>query len=234
MVAALKYAQERGATLIQHGTTHQFKNVQNPYSGVTAEDFEFYRAGCTTTATAPYTYIPCQTDTHVTLAGSIGTDSVAGWRERVAYGRDLFTAAGLEAPTIFETPHYAATERAHAAMREVFDVRYERMEFPSGVLTGKPSNGARSLGLFFPYSTTDFTGAKVLPENLGNYAPTSFSGHAARGVDELVANARANTVVRESTASFFFHPYLDKNKLGEIIDGIEAEGYTFVPATQLK
>lgn len=38
---ALKYMQTRGGTLIQHGTPHQYADVDNPYSGRTGEDYEF-------------------------------------------------------------------------------------------------------------------------------------------------------------------------------------------------
>ena len=43
MVGALKYMQTHGGTLLEHGYTHQFGNVANPYDGVSANDFEFYR-----------------------------------------------------------------------------------------------------------------------------------------------------------------------------------------------
>lgn len=233
VVDALRYAQERGATLIQHGTTHQFRGVDNPYTGVSAEDFEFFRAACSQTSTKPYTWRGCATDTHVQQIGSIGSDSIRGWQERIAHGRQLFVDAGLGEPHIFETPHYAASTRAYAAMRAAYDTRYERMEFSDGLLTGKPSTGA-SLGLFFPYSTTDVTGAKVLPENLGNYAPTSYSGHEARDVNGLIDNARANLVVTEATASLFFHPFLEKEALAQIVDGIKGLGYTFVSPAELR
>ena len=39
----------KGGTLIEHGNTHQYSNVANPYSGVSGDDFEFYRSRCATT-----------------------------------------------------------------------------------------------------------------------------------------------------------------------------------------
>jgi uncharacterized protein YdaL len=35
LVAALKYMQSKGGTIIEHGFTHQYSNVANPYNGVT-------------------------------------------------------------------------------------------------------------------------------------------------------------------------------------------------------
>lgn len=232
LVDALDYAVEKGATLVQHGTTHQFKSVENPYTGVSAEDFEFLRAGCTATPSAT-TFVPCETDTHVKTVGAVGADSLAGWEARIAEGRDLFTAAGLPAPQIFETPHYAATTTAYAAMRRVYGTRYERIEFSDGLLRNTPTTG-KTEGLHFPYSTTDVTGARVIPENLGNFAPESYSGHEKRDVQGLIDNARANLVVRESTASFFFHPFLPKESLAQVVDGIQSLGYTFVRPQELR
>ncbi len=46
--------------------------------------------------------------------------------------------------------------------------------------------------------------------------------------------AKANLAVRESTASFFYHPFLGVQELEETVNGIEDLGYTFVSATDLK
>ena len=43
-LAAVKYARQRGGRLFLHGYTHQFGPLKNPYSGVTADDFEFIAA----------------------------------------------------------------------------------------------------------------------------------------------------------------------------------------------
>ena len=55
-VSALKYMQSKGGTIIEHGYTHQYSNVANPYDGVTGDDAEFFRAQCATTQTPPYNF----------------------------------------------------------------------------------------------------------------------------------------------------------------------------------
>lgn len=45
--------------------------------------------------------------------------------------------------------------------------------------------------------------------------------------------AEDNLLVRESTASFFFHPFLELDLLKETVDGIRDLGYTFVPVSDL-
>ena len=62
MVSALKTAVSDGGTIIEHGYTHQYSNVANPFTGVTADDFEFYRVQCSTTATAPSPHSPANAD----------------------------------------------------------------------------------------------------------------------------------------------------------------------------
>ena len=233
VVEALKYAQSKGATLIQHGTTHQFGRLHNPYNGVTGDDFEFYKALCSTTAAPPFTFIPCETDTHVQFLGPLSEESEEHFVQRILGGRALFEQAGLSAPPIFETPHYMSSPAGYRAMRQVYTTRYERALYADGLLTGKPSTGEVASQIF-PYSVTDIYGSKVLPENLGNYSPTSYSGHPVRTPDDILAAAKSNLVVRESTASLFYHPFLPIDGLQKVVTGIKGMGYTFVPAMELR
>ena len=55
LVTALKYAEAHGGSLNEEGYTHQYSNVANPYTGVSGDDAEFYRAQCATTENPPYT-----------------------------------------------------------------------------------------------------------------------------------------------------------------------------------
>jgi len=73
----------------------------------------------------------------------------------------------------------------------------------------------------------------VLPENLGSIAPSTWHTYKARLPSDLVRAARANLVVRDGFASFYFHPFLDLRYLKQTIAGIEAAGYTFVRPTSL-
>jgi len=44
VVAALRFMLANGGTIINHGYTHQYRDADNPYNGVTGDDFEFFRA----------------------------------------------------------------------------------------------------------------------------------------------------------------------------------------------
>ncbi|WP_234042903.1 DUF2334 domain-containing protein [Actinomyces weissii] len=234
LVEVLKYAVDHGGTLIQHGTTHQYGQLTNPYSGTSTDDFEFIRSWCTAVPDPKAPQVACTKDTFVQIGGRLPEDSQEWAAQRVAEGRQIIAEVGLPVPTVFETPHYAASDASYRGMAQHYGTRYERGLFHAGLLTGRQGGDRDYIGQFFPYTVTDPYGTYVLPENLGNYEPETFSQHPARMPADIIAAARANKVVTHANASFFFHPYYDAAVLAEIIDGIKAEGYTFVPATQLR
>src|SRR5581483_9040335 len=95
-IAALKYLSQNGGTAIMHGYTHQYSNVANPYTGISGDDFEFYRV----------TQNPDHTPNFV---GPIPGDSTAWALSRVAGATDEFNKSKLPVPKIFEFPHYSAS-----------------------------------------------------------------------------------------------------------------------------
>ncbi|MGX5357838.1 DUF2334 domain-containing protein [Kocuria sp. KH4] len=234
VVDALKYMQERGGTLIQHGSTHQFGATNNPYSGRTGEDYEFYRYGCSATPQEPYDFGDCENDSYIRRTGPVAEDSVEQHVARIKHGSQIMVDAGLGKPVIFETPHYAASVNAYAAMSQVYDARYEQSDYFAGIVSHRPSEPGKAYSQHFPYSVHDIYGAKVYPENLGNITETEQNNHAVRDPEFLISRAEANLVVRESTASFFFHPYLDLEYLKETVRGIKQLGFEFVPVSELK
>ena len=50
----------------------------------------------------------------------------------------------------------------------------------------------------------------------------------------LIITVPSKTWNTHATASFFFHPYYPLPELKKIVAGIKAEGYTFVPASELR
>ncbi|WP_205863246.1 DUF2334 domain-containing protein [Planosporangium thailandense] len=218
VVAELKYMQSHGGTLLMHGYTHQYSNVPNPYNGVSADDFEFYRAHIDDTNTVVYD-------------GPVSEDSQAWAQGRINDGLAAFTAAGLAKPTMFEFPHYAGSGADNKAVAASFQVRYDRGLYPSGVLSGGTLDYSRIVGQFFPYTVRDIYGVLVVPENLGNVELEWYNNHPPRLPADILATAQLNTAVRDGVASFFFHPYLDVSYLKTIVEGVQADGYTFVPAS---
>lgn len=234
VVSALKYMQSKGGTLIQHGGTHQYSNVANPYNAVTADDFEFYRSRCSTTSSAPYTFTaPCANTDYVVLLGALPNDSVASASRKVTTGQAQLVKAGLAKPTIFETPHYSATAADYAGMQKTYRTRYERELFFGGQLTTGTADTSRVFGQFFPYVVNDIYGTKVLPENLGNYEPVTSNNNPPRLPAQIVYNAQVNLAVTQGVASFFFHPDYPLAQLQQTVAGIKGLGYTFVAPTAM-
>ncbi|RAO76152.1 hypothetical protein CA260_12225 [Dyella jiangningensis] len=226
VVNALKYMQSRGGTLIMHGYTHQYSNIANPYSGVSADDFEFYRAHISST-------------NYVVYDTPVAEDSMSWTQGRIQKGLLEFSNAGFQAPTIFEPPHYAASAIDYQVFNASFTARYDRGLYatgwcPNGVCgTGTP-NYTQIYGQFFPYLVRDIYGTVVIPEQLGNVELTTFNNNPPRFPADILLSAQNNTVIKDSVMSFFFHPYLDINYLKQIVQGLQSMGYTFVPANTVK
>jgi uncharacterized protein YdaL len=234
MVSALKTAVSDGGTIIEHGYTHQYSNVANPFTGVTADDFEFYRVQCSTTATAPYNYVlPCSDSDYVIEEGPVSGDSQSWAAGRVTTGRALFSAAGLATPTIWETPHYAASAADYAGIDQTYKTRYDEELFFGGELTGGAINYSHVFGQFFPYEVHDLYGSTIIPENLGDYEPVAEYGNPTRTGQDIINEAQANLAVTQGVASFFIHSDYDPiSVLEQVVTGLKALGYTFVsPAT---
>lgn len=223
-VTTIKYLQSHGGTMVDHGFTHQYGKVANPYTGVTGDDFEFFRAHLDGTD---------QNTSNVIYDGPVAEDSASWAQNRVNQAKKLFTGAGLTAPSIWETPHYAASATDYKVFASSFPTKYERGLYYAGQLSGGPIDSSRYIGQFFPYVCTDVYGQKVLPEDLGNYEPQAYNGHPPRLPADLVHEADLNLAVRDGFASFFYHPYLGLDALQQIVTGIQNLGYTFVAPTSL-
>lgn len=96
MVEALKYMVQKGATIVMHGSTHQYK-------GTTAADFEFWDA---------MTNQPIKGETK----SGIETKLDAGLHELVKCG--LY-------PLLWETPHYTASFLLYQTVPEFFSTAME-------------------------------------------------------------------------------------------------------------
>jgi uncharacterized protein YdaL len=217
LVAALKYLVAHGGTLLMHGTTHGYAGAPNPY-GVSAQDFEYYRA-----------HLDAATN-RVLLDGPVPEDSAAWVTARIADARAEWAKVGLPEPDIFEFPHYAASALDYRTVSAAMGIRYERAMYFSGVLSGAAVDHSRYTSQLFPYLVKDVYGARVIPETLGNVEIQSFNQHEARLPDAILASARRQLVVRDGVASFFYHPFLGLQYLPSLVEGIQALGYSFVSA----
>ncbi len=221
VVAELKHMQSHGGTLLMHGYTHQYESMLNPYNGASADDFEFYTA-----------HVDPVTN-YVIYDGPVPTDSQAWAQGRIDGAFAAFAAAGLAKPTIFEFPHYAGSDASNKAVAATFKTRYDRGLYTSGAMRGGTLDNSRIFGQFFPYTVRDIYGVLTVPENVGNIELEPFNNHPAHLAPDIIASAQLNLAVRDGVASFFFHPYVDVSHLQATVEGIQAAGYTFVPASAM-
>jgi uncharacterized protein YdaL len=220
VVDAIRYLQSKGGVMLEHGWTHQYSDIANPYDGVTGDDTEFYR-------------VVENADHTLTWVGPVAEDSPAWNRSRIDGAAGDFRRAGLATPTIFEYPHYTGSATSYREVAKVFAARYERSLYFRGVLSGGPVDHTRMVGQLFPYVVRDVYGTKVLPENVGNVEPEDWFQYKKRLPEQIVADARRNLVVRDGFASFYFHPFFNISYLKQTVEGIQAAGYTFVSPTSL-
>ena len=221
VVAALKYLERMGGVLVEHGYTHQWDGGSNPYDGLTGDDVELYR-------------VTESKDGVVDDLGPRPGDDSPAWAEhRIVASNREFAAAGLPRPKIFEFPHYIASDRDYRAASKWFAVRWERSMYFPGLLGGGPIRYQQIQGQFFPYAVRDVYGSKVLPENLGSIAPKQWHSYKSRLPADLVRAARANLVVRDGFASFYFHPFLKLAYMKRTVEGLRAAGYRFVDPASL-
>ena len=220
MLSAVKYATTRGGRILMHGYTHQFGDIADPYSGVSADDFEFF-----------LTHIDA--NDNVVYDGAVPGDSTDWAVKRIQAGLAEIQQAGLQTPITFEYPHYAGTAIDSKAIMTLLPKAYHRGLFFGGDLGLTAANPAHSIGMFYPFAVTDPYGWKIIPENLGNFEPKVYNNHPPRLAADLILSAKNNLVIRDGVASFFFHPYYPLAELKKVVAGIKALGYTFVAGDAL-
>ncbi|MDX2007668.1 MAG: polysaccharide deacetylase family protein [Meiothermus sp.] len=146
-LAQLRRIPAAGGTIFQHGYTHQFENLENPY-GISGADFEFWRV--TLDAQERWVFV-----------GPIPGMTAESALERVATGRGLLTRLGLN-PTGWVTPHYQADPSYYSRFNSVYNRAMERRIYRVGGTTA---------GQFFPYPVRDVNGTLMLPETMGSVQP---------------------------------------------------------------
>ena len=228
---ALRYMVSKGGQVVAHGYTHQYRDIPNPYTGVSGDDYEFFRVTLDAQGTiADYRPLP--------------EDSFKWAHSRVTAALRELKRAGFAAAA-WETPHYAASAIDYQVFGVSFPLTIQRVLYFDGTgnVTDKPGRGRNKQGIFesdgqlagqfFSYVIQDdIYGQKIVPENLGNVDMRMVNGVPVRSPADMIRAARKNKVVRDGWASGFFHPSLDFALLQELVQGVRAEGYRYVPLTR--
>jgi uncharacterized protein YdaL len=237
--AALQYMVSKGGSIVLHGYTHQYDGLPNPDTGVTGDDYEFLRVQRQPDGSLVYTAVP--------------EDSPEWVNGRLALARAQLAVAGLS-EVAFEAAHYGASALDYQVFAAQFPATIQRAlyftEYPAAMaefarqharaararppdrrLAGASDGPLLFGGQFFPYVIErDVYGQKVLPENLGNVQPDP-NQYGVRLPADIVRGAAKNLVVEDGWASAYFHPFLDLSYLQQLVTGIKALGYIYVPVS---
>lgn len=189
LAEAIRYCVRKGAAVVMHGATHQ-------RFGETTADYEFWD---------PLNDRPPEGENRDTI------------RKKIERGLNEFWSVGIY-PLMWETPHYAGSQRLYETVESIFSLRMERPQSMDRLGTDQ----------YFPYLVAGkHPDCLVVPENLG-YIPLE-----EQQAEILLDPARRMRVVRDGVASFFFHPFIDLTVLEEIVDTLQKEGVRFTSVADL-
>ena len=198
-----------GGQILQHGTTHQIDGLLNPYSGVSGEDYEFYRI--TLDATNKISYV-----------GPVPGDSATWAKNRIVQGQNILKNAGFT-PIGWLTPHYIASPVDYKVFASLYPFACDR----AILFVTNSSGGTQADEFNSPFTYRDTYGVKRIPETIGYPDPNGDDGAPVLPAD-LIRRAQALKVVRDGWAGFYFHWYLKPTYLTETVNGLKAIGYQFV------
>lgn len=204
---ALRYMLQSGGIALQHGNTHQLGAAENPFTGASADDWEFYRIGLNQNGGIIY-------------QGPVDGDSFEWALARVQEGRNLLLRDGIR-PSAWLTPHYLASPVDYQAFASVYTTALDR----TICFATDANDGTQLLEQIVPYLYKDVYGLTRIPETCGYvdpFGPPVFLPAA------VLARAEANLAVRDGWAGMYFHWFLDVSYLQEVVTGVKALGYTFV------
>lgn len=197
------WAQRAGGQILLHGYTHAAENIPNCPSLKSGDEFEFWDR-C---AWAPLPY-----------------DSEDYVHSRLIPALDLLKKARLRHKA-WVTPHYLASPLDFKIFAQYFSRTIQRVLYVSD----KQKSTKYGASQFFPYTIyKDYYGQWVYPENLGFFSHEDPMSSARR----MVSNAKRNLVLRDTWASFFWHPFIGSNPknlqaLDYAVKEIQALGYQF-------
>lgn len=121
-------------------------------------------------------------------------------------------------PLMWETPHYAGSQLLYDVVSDHFSIAMERRQSMDRLGTDQ----------YLPYLIKpDRFGQIIVPENLG-YVPLF-----DQDPEGILGPARNMAVVRDGTASFFFHPFVNPEVLKTIVRTLQDEGWTFTTVADL-
>ncbi len=219
LVDVLRQLEARGATVLAHGYTHQYRTSE------TGEGFEFWDVENNQPVFVPSTETPPQ------LLAREAFPSEAAYRSYLEpllageadYIRTKLTnsihelvSLGLH-PLGFEAPHYTMSHSGYALTAEQFTNVFGQVQWSN---TNWQVMGAT------PYVSRPalLNGMTLYPETIG-YVRTDIP----RPIDEMRRALNETLLVRESMLGAFYHPYIGMEYVDQVVDLMEsAPGFSWL------
>lgn len=153
----------------------------------------------------------------------IKEETVEGIARKLDMGIQEFMKNGLS-PLVWETPHYAGSFKLYQTIGKYFNTAMEQRLAIEDIDDGQ----------YFPYMINrDNFGQRIIPENLG-YVPLDPDPKVGRdAIGRIIAGAKANLAVRDGFASCFFHAFVDLDLIKDLVEGVQALGYTYMDVRDL-
>ncbi|WP_214796822.1 DUF2334 domain-containing protein [Exiguobacterium sp. s5] len=218
LIDTLRELEARGATVIAHGYTHQYRSSE------TGEGFEFWDVENNQPVLSPPDEMPPKLKGRESFASESAYTSYLNTllekettyiHSKLSNSIHELVSLGLH-PLGFEAPHYAMSHSGYALTSEYFTNVFGQVQWSNSnweVLGSTPYVSKPSL----------LQGMTLYPETIG-YVRTDIP----RPVDEMRRALEETLIVRESMIGAFYHPYIGTEYLPEVVALMESvPGFTW-------
>lgn len=221
----LRYALQRNVRFIYHGVTHQLGFERNPFTGQSGDDFEFWdRVNNRPVRGDSPEFVIKRLEDGMTILHRAGVKPFAWLSPHYQSSPLDYTLFGElftwnVGRVIYFPTQKSIPKRLPEAMR--FDVagalsNGQRLRYLQDVKVNYTAD-AGVTGQFYPYEIYgDVYGQRILPENIGNVQPyMNEQVYRLARIEDLILHFKLNSVIRDSWASFFIHPFCLNDTAGE-------------------
>ncbi|NEW04972.1 DUF2334 domain-containing protein [Paenibacillus sp. SYP-B3998] len=210
IVEVLRYLQDRGASILLHGYTHQYRSTE------TGEGFEFWDVRNNTPI-----WGPSDSDTKVKKRFEFSSkDHYDSYMEGLQAFEETYVNSRIESgireltdlglyPLGFEAPHYVMSQAGYEIVSHYFNYLLGQTQISD--------NDWEHMGVS-PYQSapTFLHGMTLLPETIGFYDNTSLTPES--DLDQKISEM---LFIQDGMLGMFYHPYLGLDKLETLISHVE-------------
>ncbi|TCI53441.1 DUF2334 domain-containing protein [Exiguobacterium sp. SH5S13] len=219
LVRVLQELEARGATVLAHGYTHQYRSSE------TGEGFEFWDVENNQPVLVPSNETPpilksresfSSESAYVSHRDALLKGETTYIRSKLTNSIHSLVSLGLH-PLGFEAPHYTMSHSGYALTAKQFTNVFGQVQWSN-------TNWQTMSATPYVSKPTLLHGMTLYPETIGYVRPD-----IPRPVDEMRHAFDEVLLVRESMIGAFYHPYIGTEHLDEVVDLMEsAPGFSWL------